>query len=41
MTVVDLSDDRRSKKPWLPEDDRDVTDEFGKPSCRFHEWDHP
>ena len=40
--IVDLSDDRRSNKPWLPEDDRDVTgrlvteDSWGKPRCKLH-----
>ena len=23
--IVDLADDRRTAKPWLPQDDRDVT----------------
>jgi hypothetical protein len=41
-TLLDLADERRSAKPWLPEDDRDVTNghvvlgEDGKPSCRLH-----
>jgi hypothetical protein len=41
-SIVDLSDERRSKKPWLPADDRDVTnglvveDEYGKPACVRH-----
>jgi hypothetical protein len=41
-TLLDLADERRNAKPWLPEDDRDVTnghvvlDEHGKPSCRLH-----
>jgi hypothetical protein len=40
--IADLSDDRRDKKPWLPADDRDVTnglvvaDRFGKPACVWH-----
>jgi hypothetical protein len=40
--LIDLSDDRRDKKPWLPADDRDVTnglviaDAGGKPSCARH-----
>lgn len=40
--VVDLSDDRRTKKDWLPADDRDVTnglvvtDKWGKPACVRH-----
>jgi hypothetical protein len=40
--IVDLQDDRRDKKPWLPEDDRDVTsglvfeDRHGKPECKLH-----
>lgn len=40
--IADLSDDRRAKKPWLPADDRDVTnglvfaDEHGKPECKVH-----
>lgn len=40
--IVDLSDDRRDKKTWLPADDRDVTgglvteDEHGKPACALH-----
>lgn len=40
--LVDLSDDRRGKKPWLPGDDRDVTnglvilDDWGKPACVRH-----
>lgn len=40
--VVDLQDDRRDKKPWLPADDRDVTNGLvitgtdGKPECRRH-----
>jgi hypothetical protein len=41
MSVVDLSDDRRANKPWLPADDRDVSnglvfDQSGKPACRDH-----
>jgi hypothetical protein len=42
MTVIDLSDDRRDNKPWLPVDDRDVTnglvfaDDQGRPRCRDH-----
>jgi hypothetical protein len=42
VAVIDLSDDRRSNKPWLPADDRDVTsglvvtDDWGKPSCSRH-----
>ena len=41
-TLIDLSDERRDKKPWLPEDDRDVTsglvtmDLDGKPRCWRH-----
>jgi hypothetical protein len=40
--MVDLSDDRRANKPWLPADDRDVTgglvsaDSWGLPSCTWH-----
>ena len=40
--VIDLQDDRRLKKPWLPDDDRDVTnglvteDGDGKPRCWRH-----
>lgn len=40
--LVDLSDERRYAKPWLPEDDRDVTnghvilDRHGKPACKLH-----
>mgnify|MGYP001565876797 CR=1 FL=1 len=40
--IVDLSDERRKNKPWLPDDDRDVAngyvteDNLGKPLCRFH-----
>lgn len=40
--LTDLPDDRRSKKPWLPSDDRDVTtglvsaDATGKPQCSRH-----
>lgn len=40
--LADLSDDRRDKKHWLPEDDRDVTnglvflDGAGKPACVLH-----
>jgi hypothetical protein len=42
MTVIDLSDERRRNKPWLPEDDRDVTnglvyaDDQGRPRCQWH-----
>lgn len=40
--LIDLSDDRRGAKPWLPDDDRDVTagrvveDDDGKPACKLH-----
>jgi len=40
--VADLPDARRRNKPWLPADDRDVTnglvvaDAFGKPACARH-----
>lgn len=40
--ITDLSDARRANKPWLPTDDRDVTnglvieDASGKPSCIWH-----
>ena len=40
--LIDLQDDRRDKKPWLPADDRDVTgglvfeDVHGKPACFLH-----
>ena len=40
--LVDLTDARRDKKPWLPEDDRDVTnglvvlDSRSKPACVLH-----
>jgi hypothetical protein len=40
--LVDLSDERRSAKSWLPEDDRDVTnghvilDQHSKPACKLH-----
>lgn len=40
--LLDLSDDRRDKKPWLPEDDRDVSnglvylDAWRKPACYLH-----
>jgi hypothetical protein len=40
--IRDLSDERRDKKPWLPPDDRDVTnglviaDTTGKPACVRH-----
>jgi hypothetical protein len=42
MSVIDLSDNRRGNKPWLPTDDRDVTnglvvtDQSGKPACVRH-----
>lgn len=42
MKLIDLSDERRKNKPWLPEDDRDVTnglvyqDSWGKPACKLH-----
>ncbi len=42
VVILDLADDRRGNKPWLPSDDRDVTgghvlvDEWGKPACRIH-----
>ena len=42
MPVVDLTDERRSAKPWLPADDRDVTnglvyeDDWAKPACQRH-----
>lgn len=43
MTMVDLSDERRSKKSWLPQNGgADVTDglvyqdRWGKPVCREH-----
>jgi hypothetical protein len=44
-TVIDLPDDRRGNKPWLPADDRDVTnglvalvgsDVGWYPHCRRH-----
>jgi hypothetical protein len=40
--LTDLPDDRRSNKPWLPIDDRDVmtglvsADAGGKPCCIRH-----
>ena len=40
--IIDLPDDRRSAKSWLPDDDRDVTnglvyeDMHGKPACKRH-----
>lgn len=41
--IVDLSDERRANKPWLPADDRDVTVNLlvipgpdGKPRCIWH-----
>jgi hypothetical protein len=40
--LLDLSDDRRDKKPWLPEDDWDVSnglvvlDSWSKPACALH-----
>lgn len=40
--IIDLQDGRRANKPWLPGDDRDVTnglvlaDEHGKPACARH-----
>jgi hypothetical protein len=40
--LCDLADARRASKPWLPEDDRDVTnglvalDEHGLPACAAH-----
>lgn len=40
--IIDLSDDRRANKPWLPSDDRDVTNRLvligsdGKPRCIRH-----
>lgn len=42
MSLIDLSDERRANKPWLPLDDRDVTNglvfagDDGKPRCRDH-----
>jgi hypothetical protein len=42
LILVDLPDDRRAAKKWLPEDDRDVTnghvylDGHGKPACRLY-----
>lgn len=41
MKLVDLPDARRDKKPFLPEDDRDVTNgyvilEEGHPVCVLH-----
>jgi hypothetical protein len=43
MTLIDLSDARRDKKPWLPEDDRDVTNglvtfdaDWQQPRCVLH-----
>lgn len=42
LSLCDLSDARRDKKPWLVQDDRDVTngfvglDSLGKPSCLLH-----
>jgi hypothetical protein len=40
--IIDLQDSRRDKKPWLPDDDRDVTNGLvfegpdGKPECKLH-----
>ncbi len=40
--IIDLSDERRAAKTWLPADDRDVTnglvvaDSWGKPACVAH-----
>jgi hypothetical protein len=40
--IIDLSDERRHNKPWLPEDDHDVSnglvlaDAEGKPQCWWH-----
>lgn len=40
--LIDLQDERRHNKPWLPADDRDVTsglvteDTHGKPACIRH-----
>ena len=40
--LADLSDERRGKKPWLPADDRDVTNGLvtegadGRPRCKRH-----
>lgn len=42
VTMLDIGDDRRSAKAWLPADDRDVTsglvvkDDTGKPACVTH-----
>jgi hypothetical protein len=42
MRMVDLPDARREAKPWLPSDDRDVTNglvipgPMGKPACSRH-----
>lgn len=42
MPIIDLPDQRRTNKPWLPADDRDVTnglviaDSFSKPACIWH-----
>lgn len=43
--LLDITDDRRNSKPWLPTDDRDVTNGLvvkdsiqwdGKPKCVLH-----
>lgn len=40
--LIDVSDERRGNKPWLPPDDKDVTagrvtlDAHGKPACARH-----
>jgi len=40
--IIDLSDERRANKPWLPADDHDVTnglvidDGHGLPACQRH-----
>lgn len=42
LRLIDLSDERRPNKPWLPADDRDVTagrvvtGPLGKPACHRH-----
>ena len=42
VRLVDLSDERRAAKTWLPADDHDVSrgdvylDECSKPACRLH-----
>ena len=39
--LLDLEDERRDKKPWLPASDKDVSEGrvfllFGLPGCRTH-----